>query len=410
MFRFASARKVAGVFNALLLLGSAAALPACSAPRSDATVTIESKLSPAGIGAPLVAGIVGLGGASGAVVLGVSTFRDLTSVTDYEAGVGGLTLGDVNGDGSDDIIIGRRLSSGGFIQVFDQNGADVVRPGLNLFPFALNDVVAAGDLDNDGLHEAIVGPDLGKPCRHRAGHPGLPTDRNQLRSGLRPRGLRPEQRRLRRGHPGRCARNRVPQSRHAVRQFLPGRAARLQPGVRQVGVRRSEQRSIRRSDHRSRPADAARERFARVLHPSQPTSRRLPDHRLPVRCAGCGRRGRSGRRRLRGDRHRPSHRRFAAVRRSEVHLQRARQDASDAAELPVRQLGRRQLDGDRRSRPGVHGGRGLHHAPAVVRRPAWPGGVRGYGPEVRAQPARQSRRLPEACVSERRDRHGRRRR
>ncbi len=69
---------------------------------------------------------------------------------DFEGG-DGLAVGDVNGDGREEIIHGDR---GDWIRVFDQSGALLSEFSLN---FEGNDGLAAGDVNGDGRDEIIHG-------------------------------------------------------------------------------------------------------------------------------------------------------------------------------------------------------------------------------------------------------------
>jgi hypothetical protein len=80
-----------------------------------------------------------------------------------------VAAGDIDGDGTDEIITGPQRGSGSQVRAFDKNG------NIKLSFFAYDDTgfrdgidVAAGDIDNDGTDEIITGPQAGGGPQIRA--------------------------------------------------------------------------------------------------------------------------------------------------------------------------------------------------------------------------------------------------
>jgi hypothetical protein len=110
----------------------------------------------------------GPGGGPHVKVFDGATGETLRSFFPYDAGFQGgvhIAVGDVTGDGADDIITGAGGGSGGHIKIFDgATGAELLSflafPGTPLGAT----VATVGDLDGDG-HAEIVAGRTGCPCQ-----------------------------------------------------------------------------------------------------------------------------------------------------------------------------------------------------------------------------------------------------
>jgi fibronectin-binding autotransporter adhesin len=93
-----------------------------------------------------------------------------------------VTTGDVTGDETKDIVVGTGAGASGHVKVFDgQTGAEI-RSFFAFEGFNGGISVAAGDIDNDGRADIIVGAGAGAPSGHVKAFSGQ--DNSLLRSFL----------------------------------------------------------------------------------------------------------------------------------------------------------------------------------------------------------------------------------
>ncbi len=142
---------------------------------STATITI-----PAVVASPAPVRYVAVGGGVGSVpqveVRNAVTGASVGSFLGYEASfTGGVTVatGDVNGDGTDDVIVGSGVGGGPRIRVFDGTTLGTASPTIISDFFAYESTfrggvtVATGDIDGDGFKDVIVGSGNGGGPRVR---------------------------------------------------------------------------------------------------------------------------------------------------------------------------------------------------------------------------------------------------
>ena len=81
--------------------------------------------------------------------------------TAFRGGVN-VTIGDLNGDGTKEIIAGAGVGGGPHVRVFNKDGK-VINPGFFAFDPAFRGGVnvAAGDINGDGIEEIVTGPGKG---------------------------------------------------------------------------------------------------------------------------------------------------------------------------------------------------------------------------------------------------------
>ncbi len=107
----------------------------------------------------------GSGGAPQVKVFDGATGALIRSFLAYDAAFAGgvrVAAGDVNGDGSADIVTGTGPGGGPHVKVFDGSTGALVRSFFAFDPgFTGGVYVAAGDLSGDGAAEMIVGADAG---------------------------------------------------------------------------------------------------------------------------------------------------------------------------------------------------------------------------------------------------------
>ena len=142
---------------------------------STATITIPAvAASPAPV--RYIAVGAGVGSAPQVEVRNAVTGASVGSFLAYEATfTGGVTVatGDVNGDGTDDVIVGSGVGGGPRIRVFDGTTLGSATPTILSDFFAYESTfrggvtVAAGDVDGDGFKDVIVGSGNGGGPRVR---------------------------------------------------------------------------------------------------------------------------------------------------------------------------------------------------------------------------------------------------
>ncbi|MCA9048984.1 MAG: FG-GAP repeat protein, partial [Planctomycetaceae bacterium] len=101
---------------------------------------------------------------------GVNVFDPLGNLSfqlsPYASGAGPIRVatGDVNGDGTPDVITGGETSGRPHVKVFDGTSGETIRSFFAFPPEFLGGVfVASGDVNGDDLADIIVGPDDGQP-------------------------------------------------------------------------------------------------------------------------------------------------------------------------------------------------------------------------------------------------------
>ena len=298
------------------------------------------------------------------LVYDAATGRQVYDLTPFDPAFRGgisVAVGDLNRDGIDDIVVAPKTSGPVHVKVFDgATGA----PMAGFFAFDTRFLggasLAVGDVDGDGTGDIVVGagpggaphvkafsgkllnnlnPDGTLPrLRHADELPGLRprAHRRHLGGRRRPRPHRQGQRHRRPPGPSRLGGPRLrPVGRDA------GRLLRLLPGIRRRGLgrqRRHRPGRLRRHRHRHRPRrlrprQGPQRQDARQPPPHRPDRRRCRD-----RLHACLRPGLLRRhQRRRGRRHQPAGRgRLVARRQRPAEPDRPAHRAGDEVVRPVR--------------------------------------------------------------------------